>query len=36
TLARISKLLKDSVVRKKLMDAAYRQDIYQVILDEEA
>lgn len=36
TLARISKLLKDSIVRKKLMDAVDQQDIYQVILDEEA
>ena len=35
TLARISKLLKDSVVRKKLMDAVDQQAIYQVILDEE-
>lgn len=36
TLARISKLLKDSVVRKKLLDAVDQQEIYQIILDEEA
>ncbi|MCW8892396.1 MAG: PTS sugar transporter subunit IIA [Deltaproteobacteria bacterium] len=36
TLARISKLLKDSIVRKKLMDAVDHQEIYQIILDEEA
>ncbi len=36
TLARISKLLKDSIVRRKLMDAADRQEIYQIIVDEEA
>lgn len=36
TLARISKLLKDSIVRKKLMDAVDQNEIYQVILDEEA
>ncbi len=36
TLARISKLLKDSIVRKKLMDAVDQDEIYQVILDEEA
>ncbi len=35
TLARISKLLKDAAVRKKLMDAPDRQAIYQVILDQE-
>jgi PTS system nitrogen regulatory IIA component len=35
TLARISKLLKDSAVRQKLMDAADQDAIYQVILDEE-
>lgn len=35
TLARISKLLKDSLIRKKLMDAESQQDIYQVIVDEE-
>ena len=35
TLARISKLLKDSTVRKKLMEAHDQQEIYQVILDEE-
>jgi PTS system nitrogen regulatory IIA component len=36
TLARISKLLKDSIVRRKLMDAADSQEIYQIIVDEEA
>ena len=35
TLARISKLLKDSSVRQKLLDATDQQAIYQVILDEE-
>jgi len=35
TLARISKLLKDAAVRKKLLNAPDRQAIYQVILDEE-
>lgn len=35
TLARISKLLKDSLIRRKLLDAETRQDIYQVIVDEE-
>jgi PTS system nitrogen regulatory IIA component len=35
TLAKISKLLKDASVRKKLMDAPDPQAIYQVILDEE-
>ena len=35
TLARISKLLKDATVRKKLMEASDQQAIYQVILDEE-
>lgn len=35
TLAKISKLLKDASVRKKLMDAPDSQTIYQVILDEE-
>ncbi len=35
TLAKISKLLKDSSVRKKLMEAPGQQEIYQVILDEE-
>lgn len=35
TLARISKLLKDVTVRKKLMDAPDQQAIYQVILDQE-
>jgi len=35
TLARISKLLKDVSVRKKLMDAPDQQAIYQVILDQE-
>jgi len=36
TLARISKLLKDSAVRQKLLEAASQEAIYQVILDEEA
>ena len=35
TLAKISKLLKDSSVRKKLLDASDQAAIYQVILDEE-
>ena len=35
TLARISKLLKDATVRQKLLNAADRKAIYQVILDEE-
>jgi len=35
TLARISKLLKDSAVRQKLLDAEGAQAVYQVILDEE-
>ena len=35
TLARISKLLKDVSVRQKLLNAADRKAIYQVILDEE-
>ena len=35
TLAKISKLLKDGAVRKKLMEAPDQQEIYQVILDEE-
>ncbi|NOY13103.1 MAG: PTS sugar transporter subunit IIA [Deltaproteobacteria bacterium] len=35
TLARISKLLKDATVRRKLLDAADRDTIFQVILDEE-
>lgn len=35
TLARISKLLKDASVRKKLMDAPDQKAIYQVILDDE-
>jgi len=35
TLARISKLLKDSAVRQKLLDAENREAVYQVILDEE-
>lgn len=35
TLARISKLLKDSTVRQKLLDATDQNAIYQVILDEE-
>jgi PTS system nitrogen regulatory IIA component len=36
TLARISKLLKDSAVRQKLMEATGQDAIYQVILDEES
>ena len=35
TLARISKLLKDSTVRKQLTDAVDAKDIYQIIIDEE-
>lgn len=35
TLARISKLLKDSAVRQRLLDAGDRKDLYQIILDEE-
>lgn len=35
TLAKISKLLKNAAVRKKLMDAPDQEAIYQVILDEE-
>jgi PTS system nitrogen regulatory IIA component len=35
TLARISKLLKDSSVRQKLFEAADQTAIYQAILDEE-
>ncbi len=35
TLARISKLLKDSKVRKKLLEAADQDAIYQIILEEE-
>ena len=35
TLARISKLLKDPTVRRKLLDAADQDAIFQVILDEE-
>ncbi|SEA25249.1 PTS IIA-like nitrogen-regulatory protein PtsN [Desulfuromusa kysingii] len=35
TLARISKLLKDAAVRKKLLEAADQKAIYQVILDAE-
>lgn len=35
TLARISKLLKDVSVRRKLLDAPDQKAIYQVILDEE-
>ncbi len=35
TLAKISKLLKDAVARKKLLDAPDQQAIYQVILDKE-
>ncbi len=35
TLAKISKLLKDVAVRKKLMDAPDQAAIYQAILDQE-
>lgn len=35
TLARISKLLKDSAIRQKLLDADSQKDLYQIILDEE-
>jgi len=35
TLAKISKLLKDVTVRKKLLDASDQAAIYQVILDQE-
>jgi PTS system nitrogen regulatory IIA component len=35
TLARISKLLKDVTVRKKLLDAPDQAAIYQAILDQE-
>lgn len=35
TLARISKLLKDSSVRQRLLDAENQKEIYQIILDEE-
>ena len=35
TLARISKLLKDSAVRQRLIDAKDQKEIYQIILDEE-
>jgi len=35
TLARISKLLKDSAVRQRLIDAEDQKEIYQIILDEE-
>ena len=35
TLARISKLLKDSAIRQKLLDAGSQKDLYQIILDEE-
>ena len=35
TLARISKLLKDSSVRSKLMDAADSEEIYRIIVEEE-
>lgn len=36
TLARISKLLKDSLVRRKLMDAPSQAEIYRIIVDEES
>lgn len=35
TLARISKLLKDSSVRNKLMEAADSEEIYRIIVEEE-
>lgn len=35
TLARISKLLKDSRVRNKLMEASDSQEIYRIIVEEE-
>ena len=35
TLARISKLLKDATVRKKLLNAADDQDIYRIIVENE-
>lgn len=35
TLAKISKLLKDSMVRRKLMDASSPEGIYQIIVNEE-
>ena len=35
TLAKISKLLKDVTVRRKLLDASDQSAIYQVILDQE-
>lgn len=35
TLARISKLLKDSTVRKKMLNAANAEEIYQIIVAEE-
>jgi len=35
TLARISKLLKDSKVRKQLLEAGDAKGIYQIIVDEE-
>jgi PTS system nitrogen regulatory IIA component len=35
TLARISKLLKSSAVRRRLLDAGDKEDIYRVIGEEE-
>lgn len=35
TLARISKLLKDSSIRQHLLDAEGQEGLYQIILDEE-
>jgi len=35
TLARISKLLKDSSIRQRLLDAEGQKGLYQIILDEE-
>ncbi|PLX86923.1 MAG: PTS fructose transporter subunit IIA [Desulfuromonas sp.] len=35
TLARISKLLKDSAVRQKLLNATDQDDLYQIIVAEE-
>lgn len=35
TLARISKLLKNPSVRRRLMEAANEQDLYQIITEEE-
>ncbi|MEJ2200901.1 MAG: PTS sugar transporter subunit IIA [Desulfuromonadaceae bacterium] len=35
TLARISKLLKNPAVRRRLLDAEDQQDLYQIIVEEE-